>query len=73
MNKREFSRRLRRLRKERDLTQQELAERAGLAKDWVWALENKGNILPMRATLQRLADALGVSVEELEGKHGRPK
>ena len=58
---------LRRLRRERDLSQEALAGRAGLARNHVSALE-RARRDPSLATLVQLADALGMSMEEL-GRH----
>jgi transcriptional regulator with XRE-family HTH domain len=51
-------------RKQIDLTLDQLAKRAGLAKSTVWELEN-GRHLPSFAVAIRLANALMVSIEVL--------
>ncbi len=56
---------LRRLRREQDLTQQEVAKRAGISQPLVSFIEtgSKGN--PTIRVLKKLAKALGVPVTEL--------
>jgi len=46
------------------LTQEELAERAGLSKNALGALE-RGSSEPRPSTIRRLAEALGCQSEEL--------
>ncbi len=53
--------RLRALRKERDLTQRELASRAGISSNAISLIE-RGEISPSVATLQNLATALNVKM-----------
>jgi predicted ATPase/transcriptional regulator with XRE-family HTH domain len=55
---------LRRLRKEARLSQQELADRAGLSLNAVSALERGARKHPYPHTVRSLADALGLSEEE---------
>ena len=55
---------LRRLRTKRGLSQQGLAENAGLSREYVARLET-GQHNPSLATLQKLAKALGVPVTAL--------
>jgi len=52
---------LRELRKERKLTLEKLAERAGLSKSYLWELENRESQRPSAEKLTALGDALGVS------------
>lgn len=52
---------LRDLRKERGLTLEKLAERAGLSKSYLWELENRESQRPSAEKLTALGDALGVS------------
>jgi transcriptional regulator with XRE-family HTH domain len=53
-----------RIRKERDLTQEQLAERCGLSQQYLSGLE-RGRRNPTIVTLYELANALGVSHVEL--------
>jgi transcriptional regulator with XRE-family HTH domain len=62
---------LRRLRTERFLSQQELADRAGVAKDTILDLE-LGRHPARGSTIRKLADALGVSPQELVGEENTP-
>jgi predicted ATPase/transcriptional regulator with XRE-family HTH domain len=55
---------LRRRREEAGLSQEELAERAGLAGNAIGALERGGRRWPYLATVRRLADALGLSADD---------
>ena len=55
---------LRRIRRERDLSQEALANRAGLARNHVSELE-RARRDPGLATLVQLADALNMSMGEL--------
>jgi DNA-binding XRE family transcriptional regulator len=59
-----FGARLRGLRKDAGLTQQELAQRAGLSLNAVNALERGVRRHPYPHTVRSLADALGLSEEE---------
>ena len=59
-----FGERLRRLREAAGLTQEELAERAGVTPDAIGALERGARRHPYPTTVRALADALGLSAEE---------
>lgn len=59
-----FARTLRRVRRERDLSQEALAARAGVSPKHVSDIE-RANKDPRATTVIRLADALGVEVGEL--------
>ncbi len=59
-----FAERLRNLRKEKGLTQNELADKAGMNGRHMSRYET-GALKPPQRTIRRLAEALGVSVEEL--------
>ncbi len=65
---------IRRCRKDRGLTQIELAERIGVVQPMISDME-RGKHWPHYATLRRVADALGCKVEEffVEDPDGRPK
>ncbi len=58
---------LRRLRREKALTQEELAERAGVSKDLIAKLEQGSRQSARLASLTALANALDVSLSELTG------
>ncbi|MEV7014045.1 helix-turn-helix transcriptional regulator [Streptosporangium sp. NPDC051022] len=62
---------LKRIRKVRSLTQEELAERAGLSRDIVAKLEQGQRKSARVTTLIRLANALDVDLSELTGKRNR--
>jgi transcriptional regulator with XRE-family HTH domain len=59
-----FAERLRRLREAAGLTQEELAERAGLTPDAIGVLERGARRHPYPNTVRALADALGLSSDE---------
>jgi transcriptional regulator with XRE-family HTH domain len=67
-----FHERLRQLRKQRGVTQDELAERAGINRSYLSAIEN-GHSSPTIDVVEQLAKGLGVNVWELlstvEEKH----
>jgi transcriptional regulator with XRE-family HTH domain len=60
----QMGRRLKQLREARDLSRQELAERADISREYLRRLE-AGRQDPTVGTLQRLAKALGVKVTKL--------
>ena len=60
----QFGKRLRKLRRERDLTQDQLAEAAGISVDMLSNIE-RGVNAPSFETLAKLARVLGVRVREL--------
>jgi transcriptional regulator with XRE-family HTH domain len=55
---------LRRIREERGLSQRALADRAGVVKSTIYEAEAARHI-PRIQTLEKLADALGVSIVDL--------
>ena len=59
-----FARNLRHIRTEQGLTQEELAERAGMHRTFIGAVERGDRNASLR-TVQRLADALGVEPQTL--------
>ncbi|OFV98990.1 MAG: hypothetical protein A3F68_13425 [Acidobacteria bacterium RIFCSPLOWO2_12_FULL_54_10] len=63
---REFTigRRLRELREQRHLTQQEMAERAGVPRTYISRIEN-ARLLPGPVMLHRIADALKVEMLDM--------
>ena len=62
-----FGENLRKLRKERRLSMDALAEKAGTSKQVLSRYEN-GERVPKISMVQKLADALGVSISELSGE-----
>jgi transcriptional regulator with XRE-family HTH domain len=62
--KKKFGKRLRYLRRERDITQAKLAEAIDRSDNFVSLLEN-GDSAPSFDTLEKIANALGVEVAEL--------
>ena len=64
MTPRQFGRKLKALRERRGVSQAELADRAGLSREYVNKLE-AGKYDPTLGTLGRLAKALGVTEREL--------
>jgi transcriptional regulator with XRE-family HTH domain len=59
--------RIRRLRLQRELTQEELAREVGLTTHTIWRLENDHAFNPRLQTLRAIAEALGVDVSDLLG------
>lgn len=66
-----MARNLRRARHDRKLTQEELADRAGLSMRYVGAIE-RGDVSASVTVLGQIADALGIEPGELLRKSGRP-
>ena len=62
----QMGRRLQKLRKERDMSRAELADLAGITRQYIRQLE-AGLSDPTVGTLQKIAKALGVPVTELLG------
>ena len=64
-----------RIRHEKQMTQRDVGDRAGLATSYVSRIEN-GRIQPTMTTLQRMASALGIPVSQIfqvgEQKRERP-
>ena len=55
---------IRQLRKERRMSQEELAEKSGVSRATISGLETKANPITTTETLQKLASALNVEVSE---------
>jgi transcriptional regulator with XRE-family HTH domain len=62
-----LSKRLKQLRKERDWTQQKLAEEAGLSFNAITKIEQGAAEHPTLKTLIKLANAFGIGLDELVG------
>lgn len=58
-----LAQRIERLRKEKGLTQEKLADKAGLHRAYFWDIENGRNI--SIKTADKIAKALGVTLSEL--------
>lgn len=56
---------LERLRREAGLTQEALAEKSGVSRPVIVKIENGGIDRVIGGNIRKLADALGVSIEEL--------
>lgn len=56
------------LRKAHGLTLQEVADRGGLAKSYVWEIESGKNTNPSISTLVSLCAALGCSLDAIVGR-----
>lgn len=65
---RQLARQLRELRLQRSLSQQQLAQEAGLSYQAVRSLESNRTVNPGIFTLKSLTDALGVSLEDVAAK-----
>ena len=64
----DFGKRLRTLRKEKDLTQKELGQMIGVGRTTISEYES-GKIVPRQDGLVKLAEILGVTVDYLTGNH----
>jgi transcriptional regulator with XRE-family HTH domain len=53
------------LRVEHGLTQQQVADKAGLSRQTVARLEQKDDVEPNAPTIKKLADCYGLKVEQL--------
>jgi len=63
-----LAKRLKELRKERNWTQQKLAENAGLSFNAITKIEQGAAEHPTLKTLLKLADAFGISLDALVGR-----
>ena len=63
-----FSMRLRRLRESSSMTLEALADAAGISKSYVWTLENREAKRLSANVLNSLANALGVTPQDLMGE-----
>jgi transcriptional regulator with XRE-family HTH domain len=59
-----FAENLKRLRRERYLSQDELARRSNVARQTIYRYE-RGSVAPLGRTVRALAEALGVEPQEL--------
>lgn len=56
---------IRAARKQQKLTLEELADKAGASKSYIWELENRPVVRPSAEKISRIADSLNVTVEFL--------
>ncbi len=63
-----FGSRLRRLRQERNLTMEQLADLVGVSKSYIWALENKPSSRTSANVMSALAKHLCVTLQDLMGE-----
>jgi len=63
-----LSKRVKEYRKQKGFTQQKLAEKTGLSFNTITKIEQGIGDSPTLKTLVKLADALGVSIDELVGR-----
>ncbi len=56
---------IRELRKQKGLTLEQLAEKIGSGKSYIWELENKGVKRPSAEKLAKIAEVLGVTTDFL--------
>ncbi|PIR06292.1 transcriptional regulator [Candidatus Jorgensenbacteria bacterium CG11_big_fil_rev_8_21_14_0_20_38_23] len=75
MSKQDFplARNLKKLREKKGLSQDRLAKLADVANNTIIKIEQGENINPTLATLKKIAEALGVSLDELTGYQLRGK
>lgn len=62
-----FSANLKRFRKQKKLTQEELATKIGVIRATYWAYE-KGTIMPPYEKIELIADVFGITIDELMGR-----
>lgn len=63
----EFGARLRRLREAKKLTLQQVADAVGCTKAYIWELEMKDGQRPTAERIQKIAQVLGVTMEDVMG------
>ena len=75
MSKQDYplSNNLKKLREKKGLSQDRLAKLADVANNTIIKIEQGENINPTLATLKKIAEALGVSLDELTGYQLRGK
>ena len=57
--------RIKELREKRGITQTDLSNSTGIARATIWKLETGTNSITTTKTLEKIAEALGVTIEEL--------
>ena len=63
-----FGARLRRLREAKKLTLQQVADAVGCTKAYIWELEMKDGQRPSAERIQKIAQVLGVTMEDVMGE-----
>lgn len=63
-----FGARLRRLREAKKLTLQQVADAVGCTKAYIWELEMKEGQRPSAERIQKIAQVLGVTMEDVMGE-----
>lgn len=63
-----LTKRLKELRKKAGWSQQKLAEKAGLSYNTVTKIEQGAATMPTIQTIIKIADAFGISIDELVGR-----
>ncbi len=63
-----FGARLRRLREAKKLTLQQVADAVGCTKAYIWELEMKEGQRPTAERIQKIAQVLGVTMEDVMGE-----
>jgi XRE family transcriptional regulator of biofilm formation len=66
-----LGKRIQRLREQRGLTVQELADRAGTTYQSIWRIEREAQLDPSVALMRGIARALGVGVDHLVNMFGK--
>lgn len=56
---------IRQIRENKGMSQTELAEKSGISRATIWKLETDDKAITMTSTLQKIANALGVSLDEI--------
>ena len=64
-----FGARIKELRTSQGMTLDQLAQKTGTAKSYIWELENKEPPRPSAEKLSAIAEALGVTVDYLFGRY----
>ena len=63
-----ISRRIKELRKKSEWSQQKLAEKAGVSYNTITKIEQGAATMPTIQTMIKIADAFGISLDELVGR-----
>jgi len=63
-----LAKRIKELRKKSDWSQQKLAEKAGVSYNTITKIEQGAATMPTIQTIIKIADAFGISLDELVGR-----